>query len=205
MFSGTVRARDKVRFNGGTAAKVTAISVFDRGAAVRGPVVAAGQIGKLWGLGDIRIGDPIGLPRTSARHHFNPPTLETVVIPSQPGDRGALHVALTQLAEQDPLINLRRDEVRQEISVSLYGEVQKEVIQETLASEYGIEVDFRETTTICLERPAGTGAAVEIIDTGPNPFLATVGLRVEPAPLGSGVSFGIEVELGSMQIGRAHV
>ena len=40
---------------------------------------------------------------------------------------------------------------------------------------------FRETTTICIERPIGTGAAVELIDTPPNPFLATVGLRVEPA------------------------
>jgi ribosomal protection tetracycline resistance protein len=109
-----------------------------------------------------------------------------------------LHVALSQLTEQDPLINLRRDEVRQEVSVSLYGEVQKEVIQATLADGYGIDVTFRETTTICVERPAGTGSAVEFIDVPPNPFLATVGLRVEPAPPGSGVSFRLEVELGSM-------
>ena len=31
-----------------------------------------------------------------------------------------------------------------------------------------------------------------------NPFLAAVGLRVEPAPLGAGVTVGLEVELGSM-------
>jgi ribosomal protection tetracycline resistance protein len=31
-----------------------------------------------------------------------------------------------------------------------------------------------------------------------NPFLATVGLRVEPAPVDSGVEFRLEVELGSM-------
>ena len=84
-------------------------------------------------------------------------------------DRGALHVALTQLAEQDPLINLRQDDVRQEISVSLYGEVQKEVIQATLATDFGIDVTFRETTTICIERPIGTGAAVETIGERPEP------------------------------------
>ena len=49
----------------------------------------------------------------------------------------------SQLAEQDPLINLRQDDVRQEIFVSLYGEVQKEVIEATLASDYGIGVSFR--------------------------------------------------------------
>ncbi|HEX5969866.1 MAG TPA: hypothetical protein VFY88_15410, partial [Intrasporangium sp.] len=44
----------------------------------------------------------------------------------------------------------------------------------------------------------GTGAAHEIIDVPPNPFLATVGLRVEPAAPGAGVEFRLEVELGSM-------
>ena len=63
--------------------------------------------------------------------------------------------------------------------------MQKEVIEATLADEYGIAVEFRETTTICIERLVGTGAAVELIGTEPNPFLATVGLRVEPAPIGA--------------------
>ena len=48
---------------------------------------------------------------------------------------------------------MRQDDRAQEISVSLYGEVQKEVIQATLADDYGLDVDFRETTTICVERP----------------------------------------------------
>jgi ribosomal protection tetracycline resistance protein len=78
--------------------------------------------------------------------------------------------------------------------------VQKEVIQATLANDYGLDVSFRETTTICIERPIGTGAAVEILREAPNPFLATVGLRVEPAAVDSGVEFRLEVELGSMPL-----
>ncbi len=74
------------------------------------------------------------------------------------------------------------------------------MIQATLADEFGIDVEFRETTTICIERPIGSGGAVEVIDTPPNPFLATVGLRVEPAPVGSGVRYGIEVELGGLPL-----
>ena len=143
MFSGTLRVRDRVRFGRDGARKVTAISVFERGPAAPRDVVAAGQIGKLWGLGDIQIGDTIGAPRTApARHWFAPPTLETVVVPRRPADKGALHLALAQLAEQDPLINLRQDDIRQEIYVSLYGEVQKEVIQATLADDFGIDVDI---------------------------------------------------------------
>jgi ribosomal protection tetracycline resistance protein len=101
---------------------------------------------------------------------------------------------LTQLAEQDPLINLRRDDARQEVSVSLYGEVQKEVIQATLANDFGIDVRFEESTTICVERPVTVGAAVERLQEDANPFRATVGLRIEPARPGSGYSFELRVD-----------
>ncbi|WP_371667692.1 TetM/TetW/TetO/TetS family tetracycline resistance ribosomal protection protein [Streptomyces sp. NBC_00289] len=178
--------------------RVTGITVFDQGEDVRAEAVAAGRIARLWGLTGIRIGDAIGEPRKREARFFAPPTLETVVVTGPGTDRRALHLALTRLAEQDPLIDLRHDEVRREISVSLYGEVQKEVIQATLAEEFGLEVAFRETTPLCIERPAGTGAAVEFNKKDPNPFLATVGLRVDPAPAGSGVDFRLEVELGSM-------
>jgi ribosomal protection tetracycline resistance protein len=199
LFSGTVRVRDRLEFGRGKRGTVTALAVVEGGAPVRRPAVGAGQIGMLRGLGDIRIGDALGAARSgTANRHFAPPTLETVVVPATPADGGALHAALTQLAEQDPLINLRRDGVRRELSVSLYGEVQKEVIQATLEREFGLDVGFRESTTICVERPNGTGAAVEIMHVEPNPFLATVGLRVEPAPTGSGVGFRLGVELGSM-------
>ena len=213
MFSGALHVRDRLPLPGsepGAALppsrdardperKITAISVFERGPAVRREQVRAGQIGKLWGLRDIQIGDTLGVPPAGRpRHRFAPPTLETVVTPSRPAGKGALHAALTQLAEQDPLIGLRRDDVRGELLLSLYGEVQKEVIQATLASEYGVQAGFSASTTICIERPAGSGAAFEIIDTPTNPFLATVGLRIDPAPVDSGVRFRLEVELGSM-------
>jgi ribosomal protection tetracycline resistance protein len=193
MFSGTVRTRDRVRFGAGGERKVTAISVFAGGAAGRRETVSAGQIGKLRGLAEVRVGDAIGPSRQDAgARQFAPPTLETVVIPADPGGHGALRAALTQLAEQDPLINVRQDDARREISVSLYGEVQKEVIGATLAADFGVDVSFRRTTTICVERLAGTGTAVERMHQPPNPFLATVGLSVEPAGPGSGVAFQIE-------------
>jgi ribosomal protection tetracycline resistance protein len=199
MFSGAVRTRDRLSFRGDRESKVTSISVFDSGSVLTRPEVSAGQIGKLWGLGEVQVGDSIGVGEGSAESgYFAPPTLETVISPVKRSEKGNLQVALAQLAEQDPLINLRQDGVRQETFVSLYGEVQKEVIQTTLAAEFGIEVTFRETTTICIERLDGIGAAVEFNKQDPNPFLATIGLRVQPAPVNEGVSFRLEVELGSM-------
>jgi ribosomal protection tetracycline resistance protein len=195
MFSGTVRVRDRA-----CGQRITGVSVFDRGRAVRREAVAAGQIGQLRGLSEVRIGDVIGAPPAAGHVHFSPPAMETVVVPCRRADRGALHAALARLAEQDPLINLRQDDTGQEISVSLYGEVQKEVIAATLAGEFGIAVEFRETTIVCVERPAGRGTAVDRIGGPGHPFLATVGLRVDPAAAGSGVAFRLEIELGALPL-----
>jgi ribosomal protection tetracycline resistance protein len=194
MFSGTVRVRDRLRFGDDHEGKVTGIAVFVRGGGVTRDSVTAGQIGKLSGLGEIRIGDAVGEPRTGTDHYFAPPTLETAVVPREPADKGRLYLALSQLAEQDPLINLRQDDLRQELYVSLYGEVQKEVIEATLAVDYGLRVAFRESVTLCVERPAGTGEAVELLQEETNPFRATIGLRIEPAAHGSGVEFRLRID-----------
>jgi len=195
MFSGTVRIRDRLRFGAGLEGRVTAVAVFERGPAVRRPSVRAGQIARLWGLAGARIGDPVGeLARGDAGGQFPPPTLESAVVPCDPGGRQRLRAALDQLAEQDPLINLRQDDERQEIYVSLYGEVQKEVIGSVLADDYDLVVTFRETTTIYIERPAGAASALEILQSDAHPYSATVGLRVEPGPADSGIEFRLDVD-----------
>lgn len=195
MVSGTVCTRGRLRFGAGLEDKVTSIAVFERGSAVQRYSVSAGEIGKLWGLTEVQIGDRIGQAGTNrTRHQFAPPTLESVVVARDPADRARLRVALGQIAEQDPLINMRQDDSRQETYVSLYGEVQKEVIQATLANDFGIEVTFRETSMIYIERPAEAGSAVEFLQADTHPFSATVGLRIEPAPVGSGIKFGLEVD-----------
>ena len=197
MFSGTVRTRDRLRFGHDHEGKVTAISVFERGPAVPRSSVSAGQIARLRGLDEIQIGDQIGEPRPGViQPQFAPPTLESVVVARRPADRAALRAALGQLAEQDPLINVRQSPG--ELAVSLYGEVQKEVIQATLAGDFGVDVTFRETTTICIERPVASGQAAELLGAPGNPFPATLGLRVDPAPAGSGIAFRLEVDVRSV-------
>jgi len=195
VFSGTVNTRDRVRFGRDGDAKVTALKVFDDGIDVQRPSVSAGEIAKVWGLAGVQIGDTIGDSADRAMpHEFPPPTLESVVAPRNPGERQQLRVALTQLAEQDPLINVRQDDSRRELSVSLYGEVQKEVIQATLATDYGLDVTFCETTPIYIERPVATGEAVELLHAETNPFNATIQFRVDPSLPGSGIEFGLQVD-----------
>ncbi|HEX6871281.1 MAG TPA: GTP-binding protein, partial [Micromonosporaceae bacterium] len=217
MFAGTVRVRQRLRLYGGgrasVEAKATVITVAERGRWIRRPALRAGEIGRLWGLDQVRVGDLLSEPAagstagdgaapdaSAASWHFAPPTMETVVAPVRGSDDGALRTALAQLAEQDPLINVRADATGREVSVTLYGEVQKEVIQSTLATEFGIDVTFHDSTTICVERPVQVGEAVEVLNTESNPFQATIGLRVEPGPPDSGVVFRLAVPPQTMPL-----
>jgi ribosomal protection tetracycline resistance protein len=160
--SGAIGVRD--RFGD---AKVTGIDVFEDGGAVRRSEAHAGEIVRLHGLHHVRIGDRLGgaAAETSVAQ-FAPPTLEAVVRPVDPDDATRLRTALEQLAEQDPLIGLRHDV---ELAVSIYGEVQKEVLEATLAGEYGLAVRFCKTTPIYVERPVGVGEAVEMLNGDTNP------------------------------------
>jgi ribosomal protection tetracycline resistance protein len=142
-----------------------------------------------------QVGDRIGvLGAPLAVRQFPPPTLESVVVPVDPEEGAQLRAALGQLAEQDPLIDVHQDDYPGRLSVSLYGEVQKEVVQTTLADVYGIEAEFRDTTPIYVERPARPGEAVEVLHAETNPYLATIGLRIEPAPPESGVELRLPLD-----------
>ena len=209
LFSGAIHVRDLLELGSGRQNKVKAIEVFDQCSSTPTSSFAAGAVAKVWGLSESHLGDRIGNGSSAQiAYQFPPPTLESVVAPMDPADRGRLLDALAQLAEQDPLINVRQDDVHDEISVSLYGEVQKEVIQATLADDYGLEVVFREATTICVERPVGVGEAGEVLfaktktnvtgkssTLSSNPFPATLGMRVEPARAGSGIDFNLDIDV----------
>src|SRR5829696_8801594 len=49
------------------------------------------------------------------------------------------------------------------MAVSLYGEVQKQVIAATLADDFGVRAEFAETTVVCIERPVGVGSALQTV------------------------------------------
>ena len=199
IFGGELRVRDRAAAGEGRPGVITALErSTPEGWAPTG-AATAGDVVRVRGLASATVGAWVGqaIPGRVTRQ-FPRPALESVVDPVDPAQRGRLFAALQELAEADPLINLRLDDERHEIAVSLYGEVQKEVIAALLAEQFGVAVTFRPTVTVHIERITGTGAAFAISSEHTTPYLATLGFRVEPAAVGAGLSCDLEVELGSM-------
>jgi ribosomal protection tetracycline resistance protein len=213
LFSGELRERQRVTVRrhapGGQLSEFT--GQLSGLAVIGGPGpsrrLCAGSIARLRGLPQVRVGDQVSdrdshpdleSARLAAPAHFPPPSLETVVRARRPAEAARLHAALMSLADEDPLIRARSDGGGA-TSVLLYGAVQQEVIAARLQREFGVAAVFEEIRPVYFERPAGVGEAIERMDSGgQNPFAATIGLRVEPAPIGAGRTFTRRVELGSL-------
>ena len=207
MFSGSLAARRTVPLRRRTengvvelTGRPSAVRVFEHGSTPVSGEALAGDVARVWGLPDARIGDRLGLSaELPTRRFFAPPSLETLVRPVDPTQTGPRYATLSRLSEQDPLISIRRQD--NAITALLYGEVQKEVIQTTLAEEFGIAAEFEESRPRLIERLRGPGHRVRHHAPDERVFFwATVGLRVEPAPPGTGIDYRLEVELGSLPL-----
>ncbi|MEV7888740.1 tetracycline resistance ribosomal protection protein Otr(A) [Streptomyces sp. NPDC002817] len=189
----TFRRRDADGRTREVSGRVTHLDVIGGGS---GPLTA-GNIAALTGLAGIRVGDRLG-ELTDRAPQFAPPTLQTEVSARRPEQAGRLRSALLTLADQDPLIHARPTDAGS-TALLLYGEVQMEVIAATLAQDFGVEAVFAPGRVRLLERPRGVGEAGEERPWHDGTrYWATIGLRVEPGPRGSGGVFAYETELGAL-------
>ncbi|AGL18384.1 small GTP-binding protein [Actinoplanes sp. N902-109] len=197
LWSGELRVRDRVAFAGRRPERITEVAVSAPGEVAVHPAARAGQIAALRGT-SARIGETLGAPPGRRAHRFPPATLQALVEPVDPARRTALFAGLAELADEDPLIDLRLDEQAGEAVVSLHGEVQKEVLAALLQDRYGVAARFSGTAVACIERVTGTGSAQERVKERGNPYLAGIGLRLEAAPAGHGVEFRPGIEPGRL-------
>lgn len=197
LWSGQLRVRDRVRLAGAGPQTVTQIAVTEPAGVLVRPSASAGQIAAVRGL-SARVGQHVGNPPRRHAYRFPPATRQALVEPVEPAQRLAMFAGLTELADEDPLVDLRLDERQEQAVVRLHGEVQKEVLAALLEDRYGVRVRFSGTLTACIERVAGAGAAEDRVSLRGNPYLAGIGLRIEAAPVGHGIEFRPGVEPGRL-------
>ena len=83
-----------------------------------------------------------------------------------------------------------------ELEISLYGLTQKEIIQTLLEERFSVKVHFDEIKTIYKERPVKKVNKIIQIEVPPNPYWATIGLTLEPLPLGTGLQIESDISYG---------
>lgn len=152
----------------------------------------AGDVAVVYGLGDLEAGYVFGssekLPRKVRPGSLKTPLLMIRVIPDRPEETQALWEACAALSSEDPLLQAQYIRTTGEILLQIMGKVQLEIIQETLASRFGLQASFGEPAVIYREtiRKKAIGFAAY---TMPKPCWAILEFDLEPAPRGTGISY----------------
>ena len=150
--------------------------------------VSAGGVCAVTGLSHVRPGDSLGAEPAPER-----PTLAPVLtygVLTGDADIHTVLSALRELAEEDPMLAVSWDEHLQEIRLRLMGAVQLEVVRDLMARRFGLDIDFGPGSILYEETISKPVMGVGHFE--PLRHYAEVHLRLDPAPRGSGVTFGSE-------------
>ena len=149
---------------------------------------SAGDVCAVTGLSHVRPGDALGAEPAPER-----PTLAPVLtygVLTGDADIHTVLSALRELAEEDPMLAVSWDEHLQEIRLRLMGAVQLEVVRDLMARRFGLDIDFGPGSILYKETISRPVMGVGHFE--PLRHYAEVHLRLDPAPRGSGVTFGSE-------------
>lgn len=149
----------------------------------------AGAVVAVMGLSQTRPGDGLGFESDWTGPLLEPVLNYQVELTDGTDPQTALQ-RLRQLEEEDPQLHVVWNEVSREIHIQLMGEVQMEILRRRLLERFGMEVDFG-AGAICY-RETIANAVEGIGHFEPLRHYAEVHLLLEPAPRGSGLTFGAD-------------
>ncbi len=155
--------------------------------------IEAGDVGVVSGLSQVQVGDIYGDDTPiKAPYSLATPLLTVQVIPEQPKQFADLAKALTELADEDPLLELDWLTQQRELHIKINGAIQLEILQSVLLERYNLQASFEKPSIIYRETPAATGFGYERYWM-PKPCWAIVKFKIEPGERGSGVVYSSEV------------
>jgi ribosomal protection tetracycline resistance protein len=160
--------------------------------------ICAGDIGVVSGLNKTFVGEIFGVVDTHFKaFQITSPTLTVQVIPKQESKIIQLSQALSQLCEEDPLLDLEWLSDLRELHIKITGVIQFEILQSLLEQRFGLSAEFTTPSVIYKETPLKQAHGYECYWM-PKPCWAILKLNIEPAELGSGVTYESKVSVNDV-------
>jgi ribosomal protection tetracycline resistance protein len=185
MYEGFIQIRKNI-YNSTKDAedKVTSIFKFNGSQFEPAQHLEAGEIGIVCGLNSTSVGDELGSKKVVKRQRkIASPMLTVKVYPERREKLDELVAVMRILEEEDPLLNVQWLDYERELHVQLMGMVQMEILTRIIKNRFNIDVIFEKPTVVYKETPASEGVGYLEMTT---PYLATLKMKVEPLPPGSG-------------------
>ena len=197
LLSGSLRKNESYLLNQKEEKKLTRFFVLEDNSFVLGDRVDSGDIFVIPNWNRLKIQDFLGEPIINEMT-LPSPTLK-ISFQVCEKERMILLDLLSELAEEDPLLDFSIDQDTSEISMKIFGRVQREFIEETLRRRYPFETLTLSLPTIVYQeivKEIGEGR-IEV-DESLNSYWATMTLTVEPSQE-KGVQFESLVKTGYLK------
>jgi len=148
-----------------------------------------GEIGVITTSEHLLSGDILGLENLDDQYSkISSAVLAVQVVAKEEKDYQKLGEALEILNVEDPILNFKWFKEEREFHLKILGPIQTEVLKEDLLQRWGIEAEFLKPKVIYKETPS-KAAEGYVRYWMPKPCWAIMTFLIEPAPLGSGVTF----------------
>lgn len=176
--------------------KISKIERLYKSRAIQCKELERNDIGIIYGV-DLRVGDIIG-DSSNKTISMGTPTLKAGVKPIDPLLERNLIKGIDRIAESDPFLEYEKSLDSKEIYLNFFGKVQMDIVRDILLNDHQVEVEFLEPGIIYRESPIGVGEALIDMSELDNPYNVTLGLRVEPGDVGSGVTIKTNLRTGDL-------
>ena len=184
---GHLKAKDTLKISDGlggyTEEKVEEIRIYNGGKYKAAGSVTAGEVCAVLGIDSVKAGAGLGT-ESDDRLASTPVFSYKIKLPEGVNPYEAFS-RLRPLGEEDPALSLSYNADSEEISVSLMGEIQTEVLLRIAKDRFGLDIELDEGRILYRETIADT-----VVGRGhfePLRHYAEVHLRLDPLPEGSGI------------------
>jgi ribosomal protection tetracycline resistance protein len=198
VIGGSLKTRKSYTLNGlEENLKIRSLKTFCAGNEIDADEVSTNDIAIIDHAESLMVGDYLGTkPSLFSKLNIPSPALKSSIHPVKVEDRSKLISAMNVLSVEDPSLAFSINADNNELEVSLYGATQREVILTLLEERFSVDAYFEEVKTIYKERLKTKSEYTIHIEVPPNPYWASIGLIIEPLPIGAGLVMESEISLG---------
>ena len=158
--------------------------------------VHAGHICAVTGLTNTWSGEGLGVEEKVLYPVLEPVLGYRIILPEEV-DAAVMLPKLRQLEEEDPQLHIVWNEINQDLTIQIMGQVQTEVLKNLIEERFGISVEFGEGNIIYKETIANVVEGVGHFE--PLRHYAEVHLKMEPGEAGSGVAVDTKCSLDLLE------
>jgi len=165
--------------------------------------IGPGDLGAVVKLKETGTGDTLADERSPIRLRaidVPNPIIEYAIVPKSRGDEEKISVGLQRLREEDPTLQVRRDQQTKEVILSGMGKAHLEIAVERLKRKFGIEVQMKTPRVPYTETIRGVTEVQgrHKKQTGGRGQYGDCWIKLEPLPRGGGYEFVNQVVGGAI-------